>query len=78
MMASIIVRGLDAAVKQRLVLQAKEHGHSMEAEARDILTRATGQPHIGLALLRVAKRVNGADGLQVPERSDTARVAEFE
>jgi hypothetical protein len=50
----------------------------MEAEARDILTRATGQPHIGLALLRVAKRVNGADGLQVPERSDSARVAEFE
>lgn len=40
LISSIIVRGLDDAVKQQLASQAKEHGRSMEAEVRDILTKA--------------------------------------
>lgn len=51
-MASIIIRGLDESAKKRLAAQAKEHGRSMEAKARDILSRAIRRPHIGLALLR--------------------------
>ena len=39
-MASITVRDLDQAVKQRIKLLAVTHGRSMEAEVRDILTRA--------------------------------------
>jgi plasmid stability protein len=35
-MSTIVVRGLDESVKQQLAAQAKEHGRSMEAEARDI------------------------------------------
>lgn len=77
-MASIIVRGLDEAVKQRLAAQAKEHGRSMEAEVRDILTRATRRPHIGMALLEAARSGPAIEELPVPERFDTARAVDFE
>jgi plasmid stability protein len=40
-MASITIRNLDDQVKHRLRLQAAEHGRSLEAEARDILSRAS-------------------------------------
>ncbi len=77
-MASIIVRGLDEAVKEQLAAQAKQHGHSMEAEARDILTKAAHRPHIGLALLWAAREAGGVDNLPIPERNDRARAVNFE
>lgn len=77
-MSPIIVRGLDEHVKQQLSAQAKEHGRSMEAEVRDILTKAARRPHIGMALLSVARGVGGVDELPVPTRDDVARVAAFE
>lgn len=77
-MASIIVRGLDEWVKEQLAAQAKRHGRSMEAEARDILTSAARKPHIGLALMQAAQQVGGVDDLVVPERNDVARAVEFE
>lgn len=77
-MASIVVRGLDESVKQQLAAQAREHGRSMEAEVREILTRATRRPHIGLALLQTAQALGGVDDLPVPERSDVARAVDFE
>lgn len=76
-MASIVVRGLDESVKERLAAQAKEHGRSMEAEARDILTTATRRPHIGLALMRAAQEAGGIEDLSLPERTDVARAADF-
>ena len=39
-MGSITVRNLEPALKERLRVRAAEHGHSMEAEVRQIL-RAT-------------------------------------
>lgn len=77
-MASIIVRGLDEWVKEQLAAQAKQHGRSMEAEARDILTRAARKPHIGLALMQAAQQVGGVDDLVIPNRDDIARAVEFE
>lgn len=50
----------------------------MEAEVRDILTRAARQPHIGMALLAAAQDVGGVEGLAVPERDDVARWVDFE
>lgn len=76
-MSSIVVRGLDESVKQQLASQAREHGRSMEAEVRDILTRAVSKPNIGVALLRAAQDVGGAEELLLPERSDVARVVDF-
>lgn len=77
-MSSIIFRGLDEGVKQQLSMQAKEHGRSMEAEVRDILTKAARRPHIGMALLSVAREVGGVDELPVPARDDVARATAFE
>lgn len=77
-MATIVVRGLDDAVKQQLAAQAKSHGRSMEAEVRDILTKAAQRPHIGIALLSAARAVGGIDDLPIPPREDLARAADFE
>lgn len=77
-MTSIVVRGLDESVKRQLAAQAKANGRSMEAEARDILTKGTRRPHVGLALARAAQEVGGFDDLELPERSDAARVVDFE
>lgn len=77
-MSSIIVRGLDDAVKQQLAAQAREHGRSMEAEVRDILTKAARRPHVGLALLAAAQEVGGVQELPVPARDGLARSVDFE
>lgn len=77
-MSSIVVRGLDDAVKKQLAAQAKEHGRSMEAEVRDILTKAARRPHVGMALLAAAQAVGGVEDLRIPERSDAARAVDFE
>lgn len=77
-MSTIIVRGLDDHVKQQLASQAKQHGRSMEAEVRDILTKAARRPHIGMALLSVARDIGGVDELPIPTRDDVARAADFE
>lgn len=76
-MASLIVRGLDESVKQQLATQAKAHGRSMEAEVRDILTRAVRRPHIGIALMEAAREPGGVEELPVPARDDAARAAEL-
>ncbi len=39
-MAQILVRNLEDRLKGRLQRRAKQHGHSMEAEAREILRNA--------------------------------------
>lgn len=77
-MAAIIVRGLDESIKQQLAAQAKRHGRSMEAEVRDILTKAARRPHIGMALMQAAQEVGGVEDLSLPERSDVARAVGFE
>ncbi|MCW4457990.1 Arc family DNA-binding protein [Microbacterium sp. MPKO10] len=77
-MSSIIVRGLDDAVKQQLATRAKEHGRSMEAEVRDILTRVAQRPHIGMALLSAAQGFGGVEDLPIPAREDVAQAVDFE
>ncbi len=77
-MTSIVVRGLDPSVKQRIADQAAENGRSMEAEVRWILTQEAAKPHIGLALLQAAQSATGIGELPIPERSDQARAASFE
>jgi plasmid stability protein len=39
-MAQLLVRNFDDSLKTSLQRRAKRHGHSMEAEARDILRKA--------------------------------------
>ena len=44
MSTTLTIRNLDANVKQKLRLQAALHGRAMEAEAREILTKAVMDP----------------------------------
>jgi len=76
-MASIVVRGLEESVKKQLAAQAKEHGRSMEAEVRDLLTKAARRPHIELAFMHAAQEAGGIDDLPVPERTDDARAVDL-
>lgn len=77
-MASVVVRGLDESVAQLLAAQATEHGRSIEAEIREILTKAVSRPHIGLALLQAAQDVGATEDLLIPDRADVARVVDLE
>jgi len=43
-MATLTIRNLDPAIKERLRIRAAEHGHSMEAEARRILQTTLKEP----------------------------------
>lgn len=72
-MASILIRGLDDPVKELLRERAAGSGRSMEAEARDILTRALQPPNLALAFLRAGERSGGAD---LPLRSRTDMVGD--
>ena len=52
-MATLTIRNVDAAVKERLRVRAARHGRSMEAEVRSILDAAVAaerdQPELNLA-----------------------------
>ncbi len=43
-MASLTIRNLDETIKRKLRIVAAEHGRSMEAEARAILSREMESP----------------------------------
>lgn len=85
-MASITIRNLDDEVKKRLRKQAAENGRSLEAEARDILSRnahgyGTPAPKTGLDLfrgLREAVEKYGGVELELPSRKSTRPVNIFE
>ena len=85
-MASITIRNLDDSVKKRLRRQAAEHGRSLEAEARDILTRSsTGalqakKAKTGLdlvqPLLDFSRKYGGVE-LDIPPRTPMSELPSF-
>lgn len=76
-MAQLLIRGLDEAVKRRLQERALRHGVSMEAEAREILTRSLREPGSRLERIRSAADAVGGVELDLPPRSETQRPIEF-
>ncbi|MCG8503493.1 MAG: hypothetical protein MI755_02700 [Sphingomonadales bacterium] len=80
-MASITIRNLDDALKQRLRVRAAEHGRSMEEEAREILGEvvSNGAPPRDLAAA-IRKRVSPLGGvdLDIPERQPTREPIRFD
>ncbi len=75
--ASITIRNLDSALKERLRVRAAQHGQSMEAEARRILQTALtpqGAPPVRHLYDRVRARfapLGGVD-LELPRASRSA------
>ena len=75
-MAALSIRDLDDRVKDRLRVRAAQHGRSMEAEVRAILSAAVREPprHEGLAeaLLSRFSTMGGVD-LDLPDRAEVPR-----
>jgi len=70
-MASMTIRNLSEDIKRRLRIQAAEHGHSMEEEAREILRVAltVNRPPVKLAQsIRARFEPLGGVELEVPPR----------
>lgn len=79
-MAAISIRGLDDQVRERLRVRAAQHGHSMEAEIRSILTAAVGDPAkdngLAQALLSRFGDLGGVD-LTPTLRREAPRAVDF-
>jgi len=82
-MASLTIRNLHTVTKERLRVQAAEHGISMEAEARrilqDALTPSAQPPEINL-YDRIRARVDPLGGveLELPPRQPAREPPTFE
>ncbi|MDO4241129.1 MAG: toxin-antitoxin system [Microbacteriaceae bacterium] len=77
-MAQILVRNIPDAVKLRLQAQAKRNGRSMEAEAREILESAVGEPSLATVFYDLTRDIGGADEIfENIERRDMPRVVDF-
>lgn len=80
-MAAISVRDLDDDVAARLKVRAAQHGRSMEAEARAILTAAVAaaddeRPNLAQAIRKSFATIGGID-LDIPPRSEMPRAAQL-
>jgi plasmid stability protein len=78
-MATLVIRDLRDDVKARLRIQAAEHGHSMEAEARALLTTALfGRRIEGLGTY-IHEQFAGIGGVELvtPVRDESARAVRF-
>ena len=70
-MASITIRRLEDATKERLRVRASRHGRSMEAEAREILKLAltgkeTTEPNLAESIRRRFAPLGGVDLAGLP------------
>ncbi|MXY48173.1 MAG: plasmid stabilization protein [Gemmatimonadetes bacterium] len=70
-MASMTIRNLSEDIKHRLRIQAAEHGHSMEEEAREILRTALSERNSPINLaqaIRACFEPLGGVELDIPPR----------
>ncbi|WP_150462489.1 FitA-like ribbon-helix-helix domain-containing protein [Nesterenkonia ebinurensis] len=80
-MADMLIRGIDDDAKERIRVRAAQKGHSMEAEAREILERSvTGErPKYGLGTtIHQRFLAAGSPEFEVPPRDGSpARAVDF-
>ncbi len=83
-MATLTVRNIDAALKERLRIRAAQHGHSMEAELRDILKESLKEPEPAPEpnlYERIRARfapLGGADDIELPPREPALEPPRFD
>ena len=79
-MAAVSVRDLDESVRERLRVRAAQHGRSMEAEIRAILTDAvtprTDARGLAQTLLARFGDLGGVE-LELPPRAEAPRAADL-
>ena len=83
-MATLTIRNIDAAVKERLRIRAAQHGHSMEAEARRILQTTLSKEPSRSSGPGLAERIHarfaalGGVDLELPPREPAREPPVFE
>lgn len=63
-MTTLTIRNLDAEVRRAIQTRARLHGHSMEAEARLILSSVAlpeGRPRLGDAMAQIGRKFGVTD-----------------
>ena len=70
-MATLTIRNIDSKLKEKLRVRAARHGHSMEAELRQILRdafsgagRREPEPNLAEAIRRRFQPLDGVDDLE--------------
>ncbi len=79
-MAAVTVRNLPDAVHRALKVRAARHGHSTEAEIREILetaVRSSARVKLGSALAAIGEEFGGVD-LVIERDQTTSQVVSFE
>lgn len=79
-MASLTIRNLDSQVKAQLRQMAAQHGRSMEAEARAILSKIMQLPSGDRSLAETIHRrfeTLGIETLPIPTRQEIRNPPEF-
>lgn len=80
-MAAVSIRDLDDQVRERLRVRAAQHGRSMEAEIRAILTAAVSEPTgaggLASALLTRFGALGGVDLDLPPRTAEAPRAADL-
>ena len=83
-MATLTIRNLDDAVRDRLRQRAAEHGHSMEEEVRQILRQVVKPADTAATSEGLGSRIHnhfaqlGGLELELPTRSDTPSAPSLE
>lgn len=80
-MVALSIRNLDETVKRQLQVRAAQHGRSMEAEVRAILTEAVRErADTGGLFTQLLDRFGALGGvdLELPERGEPARAADVD
>jgi antitoxin FitA len=79
-MAAVTVRNLPDAVHRALKVRAANHGHSTEAEIREILETAVRSParvKLGSALAAIGEEFGGVD-LEIERDKTPSQIVSFE
>ena len=79
-MAVLTIRDFDESLKAKLRIRAAEHGRSMEAEVRAILTAVLTKSDSGPGMgTRIRQRFADVEevSVELPQRTERARAAEF-
>jgi antitoxin FitA len=79
-MTQITIRNVDEGVRLKLRVRAAAKGRSLEAELRDIITRAASEAeaplHVGRSIRQRFQSVGGVE-LSIPARSKSRAVPDF-
>jgi plasmid stability protein len=80
----LTIRNVDAVLKERLRIRAAQHGHSMEAELRDILMETLkepelpSEPHLYDRIRARFAPLGGADDIELPPREPVGEPPRFD